>query len=572
MLYNTERPMNFDSVIGQQYIVESIRAQAKANKFFGVYLFGGHFGCGKTSMARILNLAANCERLDENGNPCLQCSSCKTILSGTPDIVEIDAATNTGVDSIRELRDSINFTPLSLKRKVYIIDEVHMLSKGAFNALLKVLEEPPAFVIFILCTTEIEAIPATIRSRSACYFFEGLTGKELVAHIENVATRNDITLLPGASRVIAKYSQGAVRNSLSILDQVSSLNKVVSAEMVQSLLGVSSYDTLFNFVEDLLTRNTVGAISFAQEIALRGKDFRILCDDMIEIVTDALIYEIASRDYIENTEDYIDKVSELVSITNKDRLRVLGNHLLSLKNDLRTSSNKSTLLSAIIRITTDTENSIWEITEKVRRLEEELLQFKKSRVQTEKREEAIEACPYEIDKVMSLQEDIIDEKTVMDIAEKELECVCCEEKSRKVEMFESESMNMPEEEGAINESIDCPDIPESLEESVGNQEFDPFELFFESESALGSMTTQQSGGKEVSDVIPDEMQENALLLIEQIASEHVIFATALKGCCVTKKTNGVVISTELEDIKAIIQLYLSLYEDRGFEAVKSIKL
>lgn len=583
MLYNTERPMNFDSVIGQKYIVESIRAQAKADKFFGVYLFGGHFGCGKTSMARILNLAANCEHLDENGNPCLKCNNCRTILSGTPDIVEIDAATNTGVDSIRDLRESVNFTPLSLKRKIYIIDEVHMLSKGAFNALLKVLEEPPSFVTFILCTTEVDAIPATIRSRCACYFFEGLTAEELVAHVENVATRNDITLLSGASNVIAKYAQGAVRNALSILDQVSSIKKEVSAEMVEKLLGVTNNDILFDFAKELLAANTIGAISLANEFAALGKDLLLLCDDLIEIITDAIIFSIGGKTSIQNTDVYLDKVSSLVSITDADKLCVLADHLQLLKSELKASPSKSTLLSTIIRITMDTEKSVVALSERIRRLETELSQLKSGKAFIRNDESASdEKFSSDSDIVNDFCEDII-EADIVDVETEKDDVVSDDRADGHVSQTEICRENVNEGYPRVPETAETEETPEPAEtvkpaELESNQDFDPFDpfdVFFDTESISTPIAGQSTDEHVTSDVVqnevPNEVHEAALLL-ERIATEHVIFATSLKGCSISETADGVMVNTELESIKDVIRIYLSLYEDKGFKAVRSIKL
>ena len=186
----TERPMKFDDVIGQGVIVKNLAAQSKTNKFFQSYLMYGHYGCGKTTTARILAAAINCHHKDENGNPCGTCEHCQAVRRGCADMVEIDGASNTGIDNIRQLKEQVEYLPTVLDKKVYIIDEVHKLSDAAFNALLKVLEEPPAHVVFILATTDMDKIPATVLSRLAKYEFKRISTDTLVEHFKTVAEKN----------------------------------------------------------------------------------------------------------------------------------------------------------------------------------------------------------------------------------------------------------------------------------------------------------------------------------------------------------------------------------------------
>lgn len=576
MLYNTERPMTFDSVVGQKYIVESIRAQAISNKFFGVYVFGGHFGCGKTSMARILSMAANCKHLDENGNPCLECSHCKSIMNSSVDIIELDAATNTGVDSIRELRETVHYMPLELKRKIYIIDEVHMLSKGAFNALLKVLEEPPAYVTFILCTTEVDAIPSTIRSRGACYFFEQLTVEELIGHVENVAERNGITLLPDASNVIARYSQGAARNALSILDQASSISTEVSAEIVQRLLGVSDNAVLFDFAKEILLANTIKAVSLVEEFSALGKDFTLLCSDLIDIVTDTLLYTIGGKKVVQNTEVYVSRVEELAAITSADNLCIFAEHLHSLKKELRMVPGKSTLLAAIIRLTMDTNNSIIALTNRINDLEKEIVQLKAVGISYVKPEESINTDIT----------DMVADELLGKVADEELKVEFVEE-SEDEQVDESYSEAALETEVACNVSTESVVMEsgsiENVDETVdvhtqtltGNfieqYAFDPFDLFgvFENEKHLPPTVPNEVKKESVKMEIPQEIKE-ASMLVERISMENAIFATALKGCQISEREDGVYIETTLETLKTVVRLYLSVYKRKGCSALHKV--
>ena len=218
-IYRKWRPLSFEDVVGQNHITDTLKTELKTNKIAHAYLFCGTRGTGKTTTAKIFSRAVNCEHLTPDGNPCNECESCKGILNGTVmDVSEIDAASNNGVDNIRELREEIIYSPSSSKYKVYIIDEVHMLSKGAFNALLKTLEEPPAHAVFILATTEPHKIPATIRSRCQQFDFRRISKKDITGRIGEIVRGDNISITPDAISLVAELGDGSMRDALSVLD------------------------------------------------------------------------------------------------------------------------------------------------------------------------------------------------------------------------------------------------------------------------------------------------------------------------------------------------------------------
>ena len=227
MISQDERPRTFDEMLGQEFIVENIRQQSITNRWFPVYILEGQYGSGKTTMEKIIALAANCTHKDERGNPCLKCPSCQHILSGGLDFKEIDAAKNSGVDDIRALQEYVDYIPTQLKYKVIAIDEVHMLSKSAFNGMLKMLEEPPEYMIFILCTSESQAIPITVKSRAARYKFSRLGESMITKGLLRAAPKHGIDLDSDAASLLASCSDGSMRNAYVLLEQVSVYRKKV---------------------------------------------------------------------------------------------------------------------------------------------------------------------------------------------------------------------------------------------------------------------------------------------------------------------------------------------------------
>ncbi len=281
-LYRTWRPQTFSDVVGQQHITNTLQNELKANKLAHAYLFTGSRGTGKTSCAKILAKAVNCENL-RDGNPCNECEVCRGIDSGAIlDVVEIDAASNNGVDNIRDLRDEANYTPVRAKYRVYIIDEVHMLSVGAFNALLKTLEEPPEHVKFILATTEVHKLPSTILSRCQRFDFKRIEPDDIAYQLNKVAAGEGFTLEPEAASLIAKVADGGMRDALSLLDQCQGQSSNVTAQLVSTVAGLTGHDHLFALADCVKNNDCARALSVINDLHNASCDMERLCSQLID--------------------------------------------------------------------------------------------------------------------------------------------------------------------------------------------------------------------------------------------------------------------------------------------------
>lgn len=290
-LYRRYRPKTFDDVVGQEMTITALKNQIKENRVHHAYIFSGTRGTGKTSVAKIFARAVNC--LSPVGaNPCNECKVCRGILEESLfDVMEIDAASNNSVDDIREIREHVAYAPAVAKKKVYIIDEVHMLSKGAFNALLKILEEPPAHALFILATTEPEKIPATILSRAQRFTFFRLKEEAIQGELARILDLEKRSYTDEGLAVIAAHSDGSMRDSLSILDQVLSVDGgVVDGELVRGALGLTEEEGIFRIVDGLFTGDGALIVDALNRAYDRGKNFSLLLDALIDYFRDLLFY------------------------------------------------------------------------------------------------------------------------------------------------------------------------------------------------------------------------------------------------------------------------------------------
>ena len=288
-LYRKYRPKTFSRVIGQKYVVEALKNQIAAGKIGHAFLFTGTRGTGKTSCAKIFAKAVNCLH-PINGEPCLECDVCKGIENESIyDVTEMDAASNNSVEDIRDVLNEVNYLPVMAKYRVYIIDEVHMLSAAAFNALLKTLEEPPAHVIFILATTEIHKVPATILSRCQRYDFTKLTVEDIAEALLEIAREENIQLTPGAAKMIATLSDGAMRDANSILDTCVSMGNYIDENTVANLVGVSKDEDIFAFTERLIAGDMAGSMLSLRELIGRSVDIRRLCEELITHFSNLLV-------------------------------------------------------------------------------------------------------------------------------------------------------------------------------------------------------------------------------------------------------------------------------------------
>ena len=280
-LYRKWRPQRFEDVVGQRAIVTALKNQITAGRIGHAYLFTGVRGTGKTTCAKIFAKAVNCLE-PENGDPCGECEVCRGIDNGSLlDVVEMDAASNNGVDDIRDLRDETAYTPSVCKYKVYIIDEVHMLSVAAFNALLKTLEEPPAHVIFILATTEIHKVPATILSRCQRYDFTRITPADIAARVQQVAQAEQLELTEGAANLIARLADGALRDALSILDTCAGVAQSIDEDLVRRMAGVTDRSYLFRLSDAIAAKDGATALSELAELRQQSVDMKRLADELV---------------------------------------------------------------------------------------------------------------------------------------------------------------------------------------------------------------------------------------------------------------------------------------------------
>lgn len=279
-LYRKYRSATFDEVISQEHITTTLKNQIKSGTPAHAYLFTGSRGTGKTTCAKLMAKAVNCLS-PVDGNPCGECESCKAIAAGCPDIIEMDAASNNGVDDVRALRDEVMYAPTVCKYKVYIIDEVHMLSASAFNALLKTIEEPPPHVIFILATTEIHKVPATIASRCQQFRFSRIDVEESTKRLCEIAQKENVKLTEDAARLISRLSDGGMRDAVSLLDQCISVSNDIDEETVRATAGIAGTDHLFALAECVREHNAPEALKIIDELHNQSKDLMLLLDELL---------------------------------------------------------------------------------------------------------------------------------------------------------------------------------------------------------------------------------------------------------------------------------------------------
>lgn len=295
-LYRKYRPRTFDDVISQEHITTTLKNQVANGTAAHAYLFTGSRGTGKTTCAKIMAMAVNCLN-PQNGNPCLECERCREIMRGeTTDIVEMDAASNNGVDDVRQLRDEVAYTPVSCKYRVYIIDEVHMLSPSAFNALLKTLEEPPPHVKFILATTELHKVPATISSRCQRFEFRRVDIAESTERLLDVAAKENVSLDRDAAELISRLSDGGMRDALSLLDRCISSDEKITPQTVRDCAGVADNKHLFAFSKMVAENDVPGCIRLLGELHKGSKDLSLVIDELSTHYRDLMLYKTAPND------------------------------------------------------------------------------------------------------------------------------------------------------------------------------------------------------------------------------------------------------------------------------------
>jgi DNA polymerase-3 subunit gamma/tau len=303
-LYRKWRPRRWEAVVGQEHVVQTLRNAITGGHIAHAYLFAGPRGTGKTTAARLLAKAVNCLDPDLSARPCDQCDHCQAVNAGRfLDLIEIDAASNTSVDDVRSLRDKINFSPNQGQYKVYVVDEVHMLSTAAFNALLKTLEEPPAHAIFILATTEVHKIPATVLSRCQRHEFRRIPVRDIIAQLESIAAGENLQVAPEALTLVARQSTGSMRDAISLLDQLASTGGTITLELAQSVLGTVTGQSLVDLVAALIDRDAAKGLDLIHQALDAGSDPRQFARQVVEYLRDLLLIRTNNADQTNTTSD-----------------------------------------------------------------------------------------------------------------------------------------------------------------------------------------------------------------------------------------------------------------------------
>ena len=372
-LYRTFRPKTFSEVVGQDHIKTTLKNQIKAGRVGHAYLLNGTRGTGKTTIAKILSRVINCEN-PQDGEPCNECEICKAILDGSlTDVVEMDAASNNSVEDIREIRNEVNFLPTRAKYRVYIIDEVHMLSTGAFNALLKTLEEPPEHVKFILATTEPQKLPATILSRCQRFDFKKITTEDIITRLEFICSKNNVKITKDSLKLIAVLSEGAMRDALSILERcIQEGNSDINEDRVRDLVGIPKLISVHNILKSIIENDVERAIEEIEIVKKEGKDLINLLWEMIKYSKDILVTKIGKKIEIYNQEE-IKKMNEVAKEVTKEKLLMIIYKLSEIENNLKQSSQKTILFEAgIINLCNNTET----LEERLKKLEDIIIENK----------------------------------------------------------------------------------------------------------------------------------------------------------------------------------------------------
>lgn len=397
-LYRVYRPQSFNDVVGQQHIIKTLQNALVQEKFSHAYLFSGPRGTGKTTAAKILAKAVNCEKAPI-AEPCNECATCRGITDGSiSDVIEIDAASNNGVDEIRDIRDKVKYAPSAVRYKVYIIDEVHMLSIGAFNALLKTLEEPPAHVIFILATTEPHKIPLTIISRCQRFDFKRISPEDIVYRMKEVLGSEELEVSEDALYEIAKASEGGMRDALSLLDQaISYSTEKVSLEDVLSITGAVSQSFIVKIVQAIFNENIVEALDSVESLIKNGKDPARFVEDLIFYYRDVLLYQASEENaYLLEKAAVNEEFKELSSKMDSAFIYKVIAELNQTQQEMKWSNHPRVLLEvALVKLaqsSTSQESALpyQDILQKMNQMEAELQQLKEKGIQVDHTAQAVQ--------------------------------------------------------------------------------------------------------------------------------------------------------------------------------------
>ena len=370
-LYREYRPQKFSDVLGQDRVVNVLKNQIKSGQISHAYLFAGERGCGKTTCAKIFAKAINCLN-PKDSSPCGECENCKSIEEeSTMDVVEMDAASNRRIDDIRNLKETVVYPPNNLKYKVYIIDEAHMITREAFNALLKIMEEPPSHLVFILATTEIEKIPKTILSRVQKFEFNKIGRDDIIKQIDIILSDRNISMQEEGKDLIVKKAKGAMRDALSILDQVLSIEKdYFSLKDVENILGLVDFESLDKLVDNIISYNQKQSLDLLFYLRENDKDDEDILDGLVGYFRDIMVYKTSQNEkYIENL-DYLELIKEKIKKISSERLVGYLEILNEYSNRMKLSDNSSLLMEmAILRLINLKDEE--DIISRLKKLEEE---------------------------------------------------------------------------------------------------------------------------------------------------------------------------------------------------------
>jgi DNA polymerase III subunit gamma/tau len=371
------RPKTFGEVIGQQHVAQTLTNAIRQGRTAHAYLFSGGRGVGKTTMARILAKALNCEK-GPTPDPCGTCAACEGIVGGSsPDVIEIDGASNRGIDEVRELRETVRYTPMQGRYRVYIIDEVHMLTKEAFNALLKTLEEPPGHVVFIMATTEVHKIPSTILSRCQHFSFRRMTRQEIMGQLDAIAKKEEIGLSPGGSAALARIADGSMRDALSLLDQATAFSgKTVTEKDLESMLGTPSREVVTKAVAALLSRRADAALEMVNTVMDRGFDLRQFSGELVEQFRNLMVAKLSKEPsaLIDLPAEEVAALSKTAAGASQEELQRLFGIFAQTLEALRSAAHPRFILEmAVVRACEmPSLESVADLLEKVERLEKNL--------------------------------------------------------------------------------------------------------------------------------------------------------------------------------------------------------
>ncbi len=386
-LYRKWRPKDFSDVYGQPHVTKTLQSQLESGRISHAYLFTGSRGTGKTTCAKILSKAVNCLN-PKDGNPCNECEICRGIDNGSIlDVIEIDAASNNGVDNIRDLREEANFTPANAKFRVYIIDEVHMLSIGAFNALLKTLEEPPSHVIFILATTEIHKLPSTILSRCQRFDFKRISPEDITARLMYVAEKENVTLTANAASLIARIADGGMRDALSLLDRCLAMGNNIDEETVSDAAGIAGTIHLFSFSEYVAKGDFTSALKLVSKLHSESCDIDSLCTELTLHFRNLMVAKTVSdcEGLIVCSKDELLKIKERASELKLSKILSSIEVLEQTAKNIKNAANKKIQLeAAVIKLCAPTSSSgggiSAELEDRISAIEEKLAEIAKNGV------------------------------------------------------------------------------------------------------------------------------------------------------------------------------------------------